>query len=306
MGVLYVVATPIGNLGDMTPRAIEVLRAVDLIAAEDTRHSGKLLKAFGIETPMISYHHHNRSARETQLLEALQTQDVALISDAGTPAIADPGAELVLAAHRAGYRVVPVPGASSLVAAVSSSGLVTGPFLFLGFLPRTAAERRHLLGKATVTAMPVVMFESPLRLGETLDELVDVLGDRQATIARELTKLHEDVVCAALTDLASRYRDSPPKGEVVIIVDGPGEANEEREGADAMARRMLAEGLKPSRAARELSAILNIPGAEAYDLVRRIGREGHQEESSAAKEIEPAVVQANTLQDAEHDHECPE
>jgi 16S rRNA (cytidine1402-2'-O)-methyltransferase len=270
MGVLYVVATPIGNLQDMTPRAIETLKSVDLIAAEDTRHSGRLLKAFEIDTPMISYHKHNRAGREQLLLDRLSEQDVALISDAGTPAIADPGVELVAAAIAAGYRVVPIPGASSVVAAVSASGLIDGPFVFLGFLPRTVTERRHMLGKAAISEMPVVLFESPLRLAATLIELADVLGDRRAFIARELTKMHEELVYGTLRELGGRYAGSPPKGEVVIAVGGAESTGETTDSAESIVRGLLADGLKPSRAAREVAAILNIPGAEAYDLVRRI------------------------------------
>jgi 16S rRNA (cytidine1402-2'-O)-methyltransferase len=273
MGVLYVVATPIGNLQDMTPRAIETLKAVDLIAAEDTRHSGRLLKAFEIDTPMISYHKHNRAGREQMLLDRLSEQDVALISDAGTPAIADPGAELVAAAIAAGYRVVPIPGASSVAAAVSASGLIDGPFVFLGFLPRTVMERRHMLGKAAISEMPVVLFESPLRLAATLDELADVLGDRRAFIARELTKMHEELVYGTLRELGERYSSGPPKGEVVIAVGGAEVTGETSSSAESVVRGLLADGLKPSRAAREVAAILNMPGAEAYDLVRRIAAE---------------------------------
>jgi 16S rRNA (cytidine1402-2'-O)-methyltransferase len=245
---------------------------VDLIAAEDTRHSGRLLKAFDIDTPMISYHHHNRAAREAVLLEALHRGDVALISDAGTPAIADPGAELVAAAHREGFRVIPIPGASSLVAAVSASGLVTGPFLFLGFLPRTTAERRHVLGKIVVSGLPSVMFESPVRLVATLRELEETCGNCAVVIAREITKLHEEVSSGLLADIAAKYAGSPPKGEVVIVLDAPERLSSGEEAPEAIVRRLLAQGLKPSRAAREVAAILNIPGAEAYELVQKAGK----------------------------------
>ena len=273
MGTLYVVATPIGNLSDMTPRAIQTLQDVDLIAAEDTRHSGRLLKHFAIETPMISYHLHNRASRESDLIARLATQDVALISDAGTPAIADPGAELVAAAIAAGIRVVPIPGASSMVAAVSAAGLIDSPFFYLGFLPRVAHERRLLLGKAARAESALVLFESPLRLRETLIELSELLGDRSATVARELTKLHEEFVHGTLSVLAARYADQPPKGEIVIVVGAPHGGLIERDSSEDVIRKLLNDGLRPSKAAREASAILGISGAEAYDLVRKFAED---------------------------------
>ncbi len=272
MGTLYVVATPIGNLQDMTPRAVETLRSVSLIAAEDTRHSGHLRNAFDISTPMISYHHHNRQQRERQLLDALAEGDVALVSDAGTPAIADPGREIVEAALREGHRVVPIPGASAMAAAVSASGLVEGPFVFLGFLTRKGEERRAEIAKAAATGWPLVLFESPVRLVATLGDLANALGDRTAVVARELTKLHEEIVRDTLTHLADRFGDGEVRGEIVIVV-GPAEAAGETESdLPGLARRLLADGLKPSKAARELAAIAGIPGDEAYAIVREAGR----------------------------------
>jgi 16S rRNA (cytidine1402-2'-O)-methyltransferase len=268
MGTLYVVATPIGNLQDITPRAVETLRSVALIAAEDTRHSGTLLKAHGIETPMISYHHHNRRQREERLLQELDLGDVALISDAGTPGIADPGREIIEAARRAGHRVVPIPGASSSVVAVSASGLVEGPFVFLGFLTRKGEERRGEIARAAATGWPLVLFESPVRLAATLADLHSALGNREATVARELTKLHEELLTDSLEALAERYAGQEVRGEIVIVV---GPASEESAGADveSLIRRLLADGLKPSKAAREVAAIAGIPGDEAYALVRQ-------------------------------------
>jgi 16S rRNA (cytidine1402-2'-O)-methyltransferase len=268
MGTLYVVATPIGNLQDITPRAVETLRSVALIAAEDTRHSGTLLKAHGIETPMISYHHHNRHQREERLLQELDLGDVALISDAGTPGIADPGREIVEAARRTGHRVVPIPGASSSVVAVSASGLVEGPFVFLGFLTRKGEERRAEIARAAATGWPLVLFESPVRLAATLADLHSALGNREATVARELTKLHEELLTDSLEALAERYAGQEVRGEIVIVV---GPASEESAGADveSLIRRLLADGLKPSKAAREVAAIAGIPGDEAYALVRQ-------------------------------------
>jgi 16S rRNA (cytidine1402-2'-O)-methyltransferase len=273
MGTLYVVGTPIGNLGDFTPRAVETLRNVSLIAAEDTRHSGTLLKSFDIATPMVSYHHHNRRQREARLLEALEMGDVALISDAGTPGIADPGREIAEAARKAGHRVVPIPGASSLVAAVSASGLVAGPFVFLGFLARRGEERRMQLGKAAATGWPIVVFESPVRLAQTLADLRSALGNRQATVARELTKLHEEFYTDRLDDLADTFQGGEVKGEIVIVVGEDDAAESDAIDVRTLIRRLLDDGLKPSRAAREAAAIAGIPGDEAYALVREVAAE---------------------------------
>lgn len=269
MGTLFIVATPIGNLQDFTPRAVETLRSVDVIAAEDTRHSGTLRREFNIETPMISYHHHNRSQRENQLLQALESGDVALISDAGTPAIADPGQEIVAAAHAAGHRVVPIPGASSAIAAVSASGLVTGPFIFLGFVERKGEGRRIALGRAQQTGWPVVLFESPHRLRETLADLREIFGDRSAIVARELTKLHEEIVPGSISDLESHFADGEIRGEIVIIV-GAGDVVAGNINVEQVAKRLISEGLKPSKAARELAGIAGIGSDEAYDVIQRV------------------------------------
>lgn len=275
MGTLYVVATPIGNLQDMTPRAVDVLRSVSLIAAEDTRHTGGLLREFEIATPMLSYHHHNRSARAARLLAALESGDVAIVSDAGTPAIADPGHELVAAAAAAGHRVVPIPGASSVVAAVSASGLVPGPFVFLGFLPRSGEERRIVLGKSIFSGFPVVIFESSLRVADTLREVEALSPNRAGMIAREISKLHEEFMRGSLVELATRLETTPPRGEVVLVLGAPvaGNASPAAD-AEAIAQSILAQGVKPGRAARELSAITGLDSAAAYALVQRLGRDG--------------------------------
>lgn len=267
MGTLYVVATPIGNLQDFTPRAVETLRSVQLIAAEDTRHSATLRREFDIDTPMISYHHHNRQQREQRLLDELETGDVAIVSDAGTPAIADPGQEIVAAAHAAGHTVVPIPGASAAIAAVSASGLIDGPFIFLGFIERKGEGRRVALGKAQQTGWPVVLFESPQRLVETLADLRDVFGDRQAIVARELTKIHEEIVPGAISELESRFGKDDVRGEIVIVVGGGGVVAHDID-VEAVAQRLVDDGLKPSKAARELASIANIGSDEAYEIIR--------------------------------------
>lgn len=274
MGQLFVVATPIGNMQDMSPRAIDVLRSVALIAAEDTRHSGRLLRAFDIGTPMVSYHQHNELARTQRLLTALETGDVALITDAGTPAISDPGAVLVRAAREAGYTVTPIPGASAVIAAASASGLIDGPYLFQGFLPRSGEDRRAAMGRILHASVPAVLFESPNRLGATLAHLADFLGSRPAVVARELTKLHEEIVGGTLGGLAATFSERDVKGEVVIVVGAaPRESGSSCEQAAAreLAERLMADGLKPSRAARELAKITGMSGADAYELVRGVG-----------------------------------
>ncbi len=274
MSTLFVVATPIGNLDDMAPRAVATLRDVQLIAAEDTRQSAKLLRRFNISTPMISYHQHNERERAGRLMAALAVGDVALISDAGTPAVSDPGQKLVAAVLAAGHRVVPIPGPSALTAAVSASGMVPGPFVFLGFLPRTGEERRRMLAKAAATGYPLVLFESPVRLGKTLRDLGAALGERTALVARELTKLHEELSFGTLDTLADSYRDTEPRGEVVIVVGEQAAADEpEQDDIGGVVRRLLAEGLKPSRVAREAAAITGRPGSVVYDLVRELVRE---------------------------------
>jgi 16S rRNA (cytidine1402-2'-O)-methyltransferase len=273
VGQLFVVATPIGNMQDMTPRAVEVLRSVALIAAEDTRHSGKLLRAFDIGTPLVSYHQHNELARVERLLAALDSGDVALITDAGTPAISDPGAVLVRAAREAGFTVTPIPGASAVIAAASASGMIDGPYLFQGFLPRSGENRRAAMGRILQANVPVVLFESPNRLGATLTHLADFLGNRSAVVARELTKLHEEIVGGTLGELAAIFFDRDVKGEVVIVVDAasrePGLASEPTDVRE-LAERLLADGLKPSQAAREVAKITGMSGAAAYELVRAL------------------------------------
>lgn len=279
MGTLYVVATPIGNLDDMTPRAVETLREVALIAAEDTRQTAKLLRRFDIATPTMSLHQHNERQRTGRLLAALAAGDVALVTDAGTPAVSDPGAVAVRAAREAGHRVVPIPGASALVAAVSASGLVDGPFLFVGFLPRSGEERRAALGRAVAAGVPVVLFESPNRLVETLGDLETWLGDVESVVARELTKVYEEVTAGTLSALRDRFGAGDVKGEVVIVVS-PAKKAEAGEAIDVagLAARLLAEGMKPSRAARELAKIAGIPSEEAYEIVRSVPR-GESRES---------------------------
>lgn len=275
MGVLYLVATPIGNLEDITLRALRVLREVTLIAAEDTRHSGKLLKHYGIETPMLSYHEHSPPARLEAILTALESGDVALISDAGMPAISDPGVELLRAALEKGFRVEVVPGPSAVTTAVALSGLAPGGFLFLGFPPRRSQERRALFRSLARLPYPIVLYEAPHRLMASLADLEAALGDRPVAIGRELTKLHEEVVRTTLAEAKGRYANRPPRGEFALVVGvpEPETAPLEADAAPILLRERLAAGESLSAAAREVAKETGIPRSELYRIAMEVRAE---------------------------------
>jgi 16S rRNA (cytidine1402-2'-O)-methyltransferase len=262
LGTLYVVATPIGNLEDISARALRILSEVTLIAAEDTRHTRKLLSHFRIDTPMVSYHAFNERSRREQLLAALGTGDVALVSDAGTPGISDPGTELVDAVLGAGFDVRAVPGASSLGAAASVSGLLTGPFTFLGFLPRKATERRLLIGRARGTGFGVVLFESPGRLRETMLELSKSFEGRRFAVVRELSKLHEEIHRGMFAGCEALEQLEGLRGELVIVIEPGQDANDDD--PDVVIRGLLGMGMKVSDAARETARITGLPRSELY------------------------------------------
>jgi 16S rRNA (cytidine1402-2'-O)-methyltransferase len=221
-GVLYVVATPIGNPGDITIRALEVLREVDLIACEDTRRTGAMLAAHQIRKPLISHFEHNEERRVPELIERMMAGErVALVTDAGTPAISDPGYRLVRAAHTAGIRVTAVPGASAAIAALSISGLATNRFSFEGFLPPRDSARRKALDALRTESRTMIFYEAARRLGESLAEMAEVFGgERGATIVREITKTYEETIRGSLLQLAERFRREQALGEIVIIVEG--------------------------------------------------------------------------------------
>jgi 16S rRNA (cytidine1402-2'-O)-methyltransferase len=262
---LYVVATPIGNLGDLSPRAAEVLRNCSLVLAEDTRVTGKLLKHAGAKTPMRRYDDHSRESERNMIVERLATDAIAIVSDAGTPLISDPGYKLVRAAREAGRQVTTVPGPCAAVAALSIAGLPTDRFLFLGFLPAKSKARRDVIREIADVRATLVLYESGQRLGETLRALLEILGERDAIVARELTKLYEQSFVGTLTVLADRFEDAVPKGEIVIVVGPPEEAEA---AADATIDRLLEsamERLSPSRAAAEVAEQLNIPRKRAYE-----------------------------------------
>ena len=220
MGTLYLVATPIGNLDDITLRAVHVLESAPLIAAEDTRHTLKLLSHFGLRRPLISLHAHNEARQLETILNRLEQHDVALVSDAGTPALSDPGVRLVSAAVAAGYPVVPVPGPSAVLAALVSSGLPTNQFTFLGFLPRKRGELERVIKDAGEAKRTFVFFESPHRVQKTLAIMASALGPRSLVVAREITKVHEEFLRGTPATLLEHFAKSPPRGELTVVVAG--------------------------------------------------------------------------------------
>jgi 16S rRNA (cytidine1402-2'-O)-methyltransferase len=248
-GRLFVVATPIGNLGDASPRALETLRSVDLVAAEDTRRTGQLLHHFGISTPMLSYHAHNRMSRLPRLLAVLEEGDVALVTDAGTPVVSDPGEELVAAAAARGHDVVPIAGPSAAVAAISVSGLPASPFHVAGYPPRRSAERRRALAGMAGWPGSVVLFEAPHRLRAALDDLLAVWGDRRVAVCCELTKRFESVLRTTLSGAVAHFATDPPRGEYTLVVEGA-PASPPRRGARSTGAEPLPEADLPSLGAR--------------------------------------------------------
>jgi len=269
---LYVVATPIGNLGDLGARAAETLRKADRILAEDTRVTGKLLAHIGAQTPMRRFDDHASDAEREAIVTCLGTQAIALVSDAGTPLISDPGYKLVRAARAAGHQVFTVPGPCAAIAALTVAGLPTNRFLFLGFLPAKAKARADVIAEIADVRATLVLYEGGPRLGDTLLALAAQLGPRDAAVARELTKLHEECVTGTLPELAARYADAIPKGEIVIVVGPPVEVEAVSDTAlDIMLEAAMAE-LSPSRAAAEVAERLGIPRKRVYARALELSR----------------------------------
>ncbi len=266
MSTLYIVATPIGNLEDITLRALRVLGEVSLIAAEDTRTTRKLLSHYDIETPCTSYHDHNRVSKLPAILDALAEGDVALVSDAGTPAINDPGAELAAAAEESGHTVVPLPGPSALTAALSVAGLEIDQFLYLGFLPRRGGQRRKLLQSLVEEPRAWIAFEAPHRLIDTLNDIHAVLGDRRVVVCRELTKVHEEVFRGTVTRALERF--SNPRGEFTLTVQPADDVHETDESAIERARKILTDERNRGSKSREAIATASITGISKNDLYR--------------------------------------
>jgi 16S rRNA (cytidine1402-2'-O)-methyltransferase len=269
MPVLYIVSTPIGNLEDVTLRAIAVLKAADRVLAEDTRRTAILFRRYGITTPLVSAHEHNEAARAAQVTGWLADgQDVALVSDAGTPLLSDPGARIVRAVTAAGYDVVPVPGASALLAALVVSGFEPEPFTFFGFPARSGGERARLLASLATLGHTAVLYESPTRVVALLKELVAVCGPtRRIAMARELTKLHETVVRGTVEELLAHCESVAVRGEVVIVLAGAAPVEASAEDTAALAAELLAAGESTRSAAKELARRLRMPRNEAYALV---------------------------------------
>ena len=263
---LHIVATPIGNLGDLSPRAADSLRNADLILAEDTRVTGKLLAHIGAKVPMRRYDDHTSEQDRERIVADLGERAIALVSDAGTPLISDPGYKLVRAARSAGHAIHTVPGPSAAVVALTLAGLPTDRFLFVGFLPAKAKARSDAIKEMAALRATLVLYESGPRLADTLSALAAELGGREAAIAREITKLHEECVTGTLDELVDRYRDSAPKGEIVIVVGPPSVALEVSDEELSAALDEALSRLSPSRAAAEVAERLNVPRKRAYAL----------------------------------------
>ena len=274
MGSLYLVATPIGNLEDMSPRAVRILREAHLIAAEDTRVTRKLLAHFDVHRPLTSYFEHNKLSKLDRILAALTEGDVALVSDAGTPALNDPGYELVRAALAAGHEVCPVPGPSAPLAALVASGLPTDAFLYLGYLPRKSSERLEALRRVADLAYTLVFLESPHRLLAALADLQAALGDRPVAAARELTKLHEEIWRGTISGAQEHFRENQPRGEFTLVVGGK-TREEKRRWAEERVMIAIKFGLKlgesPSALAKRVAEESGWERREVYRLASRRG-----------------------------------
>jgi 16S rRNA (cytidine1402-2'-O)-methyltransferase len=274
-GTLYVVATPLGNLEDVTIRALRVLREVKLVACEDTRRTAGLLRAHGISTPTTSYFEHNERWKGAQVLEVIRKgDDVALVSDAGTPGISDPGYRLVRDARAEGLAVVPIPGPSAAVAALSVSGLPTDRFLFVGFLPPRSGARRAALAELAGARETLVLYESPVRVLASLEDMRQILGDRPAFLCREATKLHEEYRRGTLAELRAQLVErTEVRGEIVLVVAGAEEAlPASTETVEALFARLTAEGRTRREAVKEVARALGLPAREVYRRVLQDGK----------------------------------
>jgi 16S rRNA (cytidine1402-2'-O)-methyltransferase len=270
-GTLYLVSTPIGNLEDITHRAVRLLGEVGLIACEDTRHTKKLLNYYGINTPTISYHEHNERERAAELLKRLKSgADVAVVSDAGTPGISDPGFRVARIAIDNDIKVVPVPGASALIAALVASGMPTDEFFFGGFLPARSGARRVRLSELRSIPATLIFYEGPHRIAATLKDAREILGEREAVVARELTKMHEEIVRGRLSELAARFTaGESARGEMVLIIDraviqNEGESDKTVGNLAALVTKLENEGLDHRAALKKAARELGLSRAEAY------------------------------------------
>lgn len=273
VGTLFLVATPIGNLQDISQRALDTLRAVNLIACEDTRHTLKLLNHYRISNSLISYHEHNEQERAEDLTDRLVSGDsIAIVSDAGTPGICDPGFRIVQRAIEIGATVVPIPGAVAFVNAAAASGLATDSIFFGGFLPSKKGDRRKRLEEISSIQATLVLYESPHRLAKSLADCHDVLGDRRAVVARELTKLHEEFARGSLSELADRFASQPAKGEIVLVIER-GEKNVQQTSGSAtnlgsLVKEFEAQGVDHKTALKKAAKTLGMSKSDAYRMLQ--------------------------------------
>lgn len=274
MAILYVVATPIGNLEDISQRALRVLREVKLIAAEDTRLTRRLLTHYDIKTPLTSYFEHNKLTKLNVILDKLQRDDVALVSDAGMPGISDPGYELISAAAKQNIQVVPIPGPSAIISALAVSGLPTDSFKFIGFLPGRSSARRRALENIRDETATLVLLEAPHRLHEALDDILLTLGDREITVCRELTKLHEETFRGTVSQAIAHFTD--PRGEITLVVAGRGAQEKPAltEGIEAQLRELYAKGVPAKEAVTALVEETGLKRKELYQKWLEIGVKG--------------------------------
>lgn len=269
---LYVVATPIGNLSDLSPRAVEVLKSVDFVAAEDTRNSGILLKYFGIKKPLVSYHEHNVSKRGGEIVEKLlQGQTCALVSDAGMPAVSDPGEVLVRQCHENGLRVSAIPGPCAVVTALAMSGISTKRFCFEGFLSTAYNSRMKHLNSLLDEKRTIVIYEAPHKLRGTLDDILLVLGDRKISLVREISKKYEEVVLTTLSDAVAYYKENEPRGEFVLVIEGAPEKNDAEISEEDIRKAFadaVSEGMTKSAASAAVAKKFGLLRRDVYDMFK--------------------------------------
>ena len=268
MPVLYIVSTPIGNLEDITLRALRVLREVGMIAAEDTRVTRKLLSHYDIHSRLTSFNEHNQSARLPELLTILQVNDVALVCDAGTPGVNDPGRALVQSASDKGIEVVVIPGASAVTSAVAVSGLVEGAFFYLGFLPRKKGERKALLASLALENRPTISFESPRRLQQSLKDILETIGDRRIAVCREMTKLHEEVFRGTVSEAIEHFEQ--PRGEFTLVIEGKATGKQDDTDAEELALSLLyglrVQGASARHAVEHVTAVTGLSRRQVYRM----------------------------------------
>lgn len=276
IGTLYIIATPIGNLEDITLRALRILKDVDLVAAEDTRHSRKLLTHFGISKPLTSYFDHNKNIKGALILDKLRNgMSVALISDAGTPCISDPGYQLVRDAVREGIDVVPIPGPCAAVSALSASGLPTDSFAFEGFLPNRVGKRREKLGRLKDESRVLIFYEAPTRLIASLSDILEIMGDREVVLAREVTKVYEEFLRGPLSHVMESLKERQVKGEIVLILaphDSVADTVDDRDIEEMLERYLAADGLSVKDAVKRVALETGMPRGMVYEAALRLKR----------------------------------